>query len=146
MAERIQRSATVHASMPSHTNSAFDQNLGRKVMVLFGNAGLARDFECIGLEDHSIDTIVKKVKTLKPNLVVIGPETFLALGLVDALECEGIATFGPKRHAALLESSKTFTKQICEDAKINSAEYKEFPDLDSAEAYVERYPFERSCA
>src|SRR4051794_34124481 len=46
------------------------------------------------------------------DLVVVGPEAPLTLGLVDALEKRGIVAFGPSRDAARLEGSKAFMKDF----------------------------------
>ncbi|MEM6929752.1 MAG: phosphoribosylamine--glycine ligase, partial [Myxococcota bacterium] len=52
------------------------------------------------------------------DLVVIGPEAPLADGLADRLRQAGIATFGPGREAARLETSKAFTKEVCAAAGV----------------------------
>lgn len=57
------------------------------------------------------------------DLVVIGPEAPLCEGLADDLRAAGIAVFGPSRAAAELESSKAFTKAICEEAGIPTARF-----------------------
>jgi phosphoribosylamine--glycine ligase len=55
---------------------------------------------------------VALARSLTVDLVVVGPEAPLALGLVDALDAAGIAAFGPTRAAARLESSKVFAKEF----------------------------------
>ena len=47
------------------------------------------------------------------DLVVVGPETPLAAGIVDDLAAVGIKAFGPGKAAAQLEGSKGFTKDLC---------------------------------
>ncbi len=109
----------------------------REVVVLFGNAGIAREFECITPKDQSVASIVDAADRIAPDLIVIGPENYLALGLVDALKSRNLNTFGPTQDAAQLEASKAFTKALCRHASISTANSKEFSDLSSALSYVE---------
>ncbi len=73
-----------------------------------GNAGIAEEAECVPIRATDIAALVGFCKRERIDFVVIGPEAPLALGLVDALEAEGIAAFGPSAAAAALESSKSF--------------------------------------
>ncbi|MBQ4874552.1 MAG: phosphoribosylamine--glycine ligase [Rickettsiaceae bacterium H1] len=70
------------------------------------------------------------------DLVIIGPEKYLAMGLADALISEGILVFGPNKVAAQLESSKSFAKDICRMNNIPTAKYACFSDARSAKDYV----------
>jgi phosphoribosylamine---glycine ligase len=70
------------------------------------------------------------------DLVVVGPETPLADGLVDELEKRSVPAFGPTAAAAELESSKAFSKELMEAAGVPTASYRTFTDLDAAEAYI----------
>jgi phosphoribosylamine--glycine ligase len=72
----------------------------------------------------------------KAQLVVVGPEGPLALGLVDALEGRGILAFGPTRSAARLETSKAYMKNFCRRHGIPTASYEVFDDPDAAERHV----------
>ncbi len=83
----------------------------------------------------SID-IVLFCKKNNIGLVVIGPERYLALGLVDDLLAEDIIVFGPGKIAAQLESSKSFTKDICKMNDIPTAKYAYFSDAKSAKGFV----------
>jgi len=83
------------------------------VFVAPGNAGTARlGTNWPELTPTSIPGIVAKAVAERINLAVIGPEAALAAGLADALRAAGIATFGPDRSGARLESSKAFAKQF----------------------------------
>jgi phosphoribosylamine--glycine ligase len=75
----------------------------------------------------------------RPDLVVIGPEVPLALGLADALSAEGIAAFGPTCAAARLESSKRFAKDFCLRHAIPSARYWTFTGGEEAGRWLEAY-------
>ncbi len=70
------------------------------------------------------------------DLVVIGPEAPLVAGLSDDLRSRGLLAFGPSAAAAQLESSKSFTKAICQERGIPTAAWGHFESRDSALAYV----------
>jgi len=101
-----------------------------------GNAGIARDAECIALDVADHEALITFCKTNKVDLVVVGPEAPLAAGIVDDLAAHGIKAFGPTRAASQLESSKGFTKDLCRANNIPTAAYERFKDADSAKAYV----------
>lgn len=71
------------------------------------------------------------------DLVVVGPESALAMGLVDALAVEGFPVFGPGRQTARLETSKGFAKNFMQRHGIPTAEYQLHVDFESALAYCE---------
>src|SRR4051812_15066549 len=101
-----------------------------------GNAGIAREAECVMLDlaDHA--AVIAFCKTNKVDLVVVGPEAPLAAGIVDDLAAAGIKAFGPTKAAAQLESSKGFTKDLCRDNAIPTAAYERFRDAEAAKSYI----------
>jgi phosphoribosylamine--glycine ligase len=101
-----------------------------------GNAGIAQEAECVGLDlaDHA--AIIEFCRASRIGLVVVGPEAPLCAGIVDDLEAVGIKAFGPSRVAAQLEGSKGFTKDLCRSAAIPTAAYERFRAADAAKAYV----------
>jgi phosphoribosylamine--glycine ligase len=107
----------------------------RKLYCAPGNAGIADVAECINISSEDVDGIVTYAKN-KIDLVVIGPEIPLVLGLVDALEAENIKAFGPRASAAILEGSKAFMKDLFSKYNIPTAAYGRFTDFDTAAAYV----------
>uniref|UniRef100_Q07HQ2 Phosphoribosylamine--glycine ligase n=1 Tax=Rhodopseudomonas palustris (strain BisA53) TaxID=316055 RepID=Q07HQ2_RHOP5 len=102
-----------------------------------GNAGIAREAECIALDAADHDAVIAFSRQNAVDLVVVGPEAPLVAGLVDALTKAGIKTFGPSQGAAQLEGSKSFTKEICTEAGIPTAGYGHFRDLAAAKAYLQ---------
>jgi phosphoribosylamine--glycine ligase len=70
------------------------------------------------------------------DLVVVGPEAPLAMGLVDRLRKAGVPAFGPTAAAARIESSKAYAKALMERAGVPTAGFRTFSDLGAAEAYV----------
>ena len=88
-----------------------------------GNAGIAALARCVALDVGSVATIEALVVAETPGLVVIGPETPLAAGVVDALQARGVRVFGPTRAAAQLETSKAFAKSFMRRWHIPTAHY-----------------------
>ncbi len=107
-----------------------------KLICAPGNAGIAELAECVDLKVEDISGIVKWAKEHKPNLVVIGPEIPLCLGLADELIKEGFQVFGPTKDGAQLEGSKDFTKKLLLDNDIPTAKSGTFNDFEKALAYV----------
>jgi len=101
-----------------------------------GNAGIAREAECIALDIADHAAVIDFCKANDVELVVIGPETPLAAGIVDDLTAAGIKAFGPSRKAAQLEGSKGFTKDLCREFAIPTGAYRRFDNAESALAYV----------
>jgi phosphoribosylamine---glycine ligase len=101
-----------------------------------GNAGIAEDAECAPIGVMDTAGIIAFCKQAAIDLVVVGPEAPLVAGLVDALEVEGIAAFGPSAAAAALEGSKGFMKDLCAREGIPTAAYARFTDARDAKAYI----------
>ena len=101
-----------------------------------GNAGIAREAECIALNVADHAAVIAFCKTNKVDLVVVGPEAPLAAGIVDDLAAAGIKAFGPSKAASQLESSKGFTKDLCKANNIPTAAYERFKDATAAKAYA----------
>ena len=101
-----------------------------------GNAGIAEEAECVAIRPDDIAGLVAFCRRARIGFVVVGPEMPLAAGLVDALEAAGIAAFGPTAAAAMLESSKGFTKDLCARAGVPTAAYGRFRDVAAAKAFI----------
>lgn len=103
----------------------------QKLWCAPGNAGIAALAECVDLAAENMDGIVAFSIENQLDLVVVGPEVPLAMGLVDELEKSGIRAFGPNKACARLEASKAFTKQFLERHGIPTAGYKEYTELET---------------
>jgi phosphoribosylamine---glycine ligase len=101
-----------------------------------GNAGIAREAECVALDVADHESVIAFCQRENVDLVVVGPETPLAAGIVDDLTRAGIKAFGPSRQAARLEGSKGFTKDLCTDFNIPTGAYSRFDNAADALAYV----------
>ena len=103
----------------------------QKLWCAPGNGGIAALAECIDLAAENVDGIVAFSRENQIDLVVVGPEVPLAMGLVDELEKFGIRAFGPNKACARLEASKAFTKQFLERHRIPTAGYREYSELEA---------------
>jgi phosphoribosylamine---glycine ligase len=101
-----------------------------------GNAGIAKEAECVAIRATDIAGLVGFCRRERIDFVVVGPEAPLVLGLVDALEAEGIAAFGPSAEAAALEGSKAYAKDLCVRAGIPTAAHRRFRDAAAAKAFI----------
>ena len=111
--------------------------LTKKLFCAPGNAGIAALAACVPIPADDLAALVEFAKEEKIDLVVVGPEVPLSLGIVDLMEEKGIPTFGPSAAAAMLESSKTFTKEFCRRHGIPTASGEVFGDIGEARRYIE---------
>ncbi len=107
-----------------------------------GNAGIEEIAECADISVMDFERLIAFAKEKKMDLVIIGPDDPLAAGLTDAFEKEGFRVFGPDRKAALIESSKAFSKNLMKKYGIPTPDYRIFKDADEALNYVKgaKYP------
>ena len=101
-----------------------------------GNGGISRDAECFDVKADDLDGMVALAKKLAVDLVFVAPDDPLVAGMVDALEAEGIAAFGPRKNAAILEGSKVFSKHLMKKYGIPTAGYEVFDQPQAALAYI----------
>lgn len=109
-----------------------------KIYALPGNGGIAADAECVDIGAKELSRIVDFAVDNAIDYVVVAPDDPLAMGLVDLLEAKGIPAFGPKASAAIIESSKAWSKDMMRRYGIPTAEYRTFDDPGEAMEYVEK--------
>ncbi len=103
-----------------------------------GNGGIAAVAECVPLAPMDFDAVVAFCREKEIGFVVVGPEDPLVGGLVDRLDAEGIASFGPSAAAAQLEGSKGFTKDLCAEWDIPTAAYGRFSGAAEAKDFIRK--------
>ena len=108
-----------------------------KIWCAPGNGGIAADAECVSIGAMDIGGVVKFAKENPVDMVFVAPDDPLAAGMVDALEKEGIRAFGPRANAAVIESSKVFSKNLMKKYGIPTAAYEVFSDPAAAVQYIE---------
>jgi phosphoribosylamine---glycine ligase len=97
-----------------------------------GNPGMAELARCVPVAVTDIDALVALANHERPALTVVGPETPLALGIVDRFQAAGHPIFGPTKAAAELESSKVFAKELMTDAGVPTARAERHTDPTAA--------------
>ena len=100
-----------------------------------GNPGIAAHARCVPVKDTAIDDLVALAQQERPDLVVVGPEMPLALGLADRMRAAGFAVFGGSAAAARLESSKAFAKELMARHRIPTARFGTFREAVAARAF-----------
>ena len=111
------------------------------IYALPGNGGIAADAICvpeIGAKD--IDAQVDFAVKNGIDYAVVAPDDPLAMGAVDKLSAAGIPCFGPTAAAAVIESSKAFSKDLMKKYNIPTAKYETFEDKEAAFAYLDKNP------
>lgn len=101
-----------------------------------GNGGISYDAECFDVSATDIDGVVKLAKEIKADFVVVAPDDPLVMGMVDALNAEGFATFGPRANAAIIEGSKVFSKELMKKYNIPTAKYNVFDKAEDVINYI----------
>ncbi|NWG71071.1 MAG: phosphoribosylamine--glycine ligase [Parvularculaceae bacterium] len=107
-----------------------------KLFVAPGNPGIKPLGERLALGAEDVDAIVSAARARAVDLVVVGPEAPLALGLADRLRAHGVPCFGPSQAAARLESSKAFMKETATRAGAPTAAFGRFKDVAAAQAFL----------
>jgi len=112
-----------------------------KIYCAPGNGGISDLAECVNISATDVVGMVRFAKQNGIDLTVVAPDDPLAMGMVDALQAEGLKAFGPTRDAAIIESSKVFAKHLMRRYGIPTAEYRVFESYDKAVKYVEQVQY-----
>jgi len=107
-----------------------------KIYCAPGNAGIAKQAECVPLKDTDVAGLLEFAKSNSIDLTVVGPEAALSAGVVDAFRSEGLKIFGHTKAATRIESSKEFAKQLMQRHSIPTASYQSFDDYGEALKYI----------
>jgi phosphoribosylamine---glycine ligase len=112
----------------------------QQVICVPGNGGTASltNSRNLPLPQDDFEGMARFVFVNNVNLVVVGPELPLSLGITDYLRQQNpnLAVFGPTREGAQIESSKAWAKALMQEADIPTAQAAVFTDKESARAYV----------
>jgi len=111
-----------------------------KIWCAPGNAGIARQAECVPLRDTDVEGLLAFARREGADLTVVGPESALAAGIVDAFRAAGLRIFGPTQAAARIETSKRFAKELMLRYAVPTAAYRVFSDYGEAADYVRSQP------
>ncbi len=110
----------------------------KKPLLVFapGNAGMASLGRCLPVKPTDLVEVLALCDREAPDLVVVGPEDPLCLGVVDLLSSHGFKVFGPTKAGARLEGSKVFAKQFMTKYLLPTAPYRVFEDAARARNYL----------
>lgn len=111
-----------------------------RVIAAPGNGGMASEVDCYNISVEDIAAQVELAQKEQADLVIVGPEVPLSLGLVDALAAVNIPAYGPNQAGAQLESSKAFCKDFFARHNIPTAAYGTFTEIEPALKYLEAHP------
>jgi phosphoribosylamine--glycine ligase len=104
-----------------------------------GNAGTNRLAEQHHVDTTSGDDVVALAREVRADLVVIGPEVPLVLGVADAVRAAGIACFGPSKDAARIEGSKAFAKEVMAAVGVRTATSEIVDNPANLDAALDRF-------
>jgi phosphoribosylamine--glycine ligase len=115
----------------------------KRIFVVPGNAGSEFFEKCEvarleGRQISSIRDIESIVRFARQNadLVFIGPEEPLSLGIVDRLEEEGLMVVGPRKEQTILEASKCWAKDFMKSLGVPIPDYRNFDDPEEAKEFI----------
>ncbi len=108
----------------------------KEIIAAPGNAGIAQIARCEQIASEDLAGIVDLAKREMPDLVVVGPEVPLAMGLADMLATEKIPVFGSTAKAARLESSKAFAKVLMAREGIPTAAFQLFDNCSEMSQFL----------
>ena len=109
-----------------------------------GNAGIAQErlarngapVECVNLGAEDLPKLLAFAQEKKTDLVVVGPDNPLALGIVDLFQSHGLRIWGVNQKAAQFESSKVFSQKFMEKYGIPTAAAGTFSDVAAAKKFA----------
>ncbi|NLY29282.1 MAG: phosphoribosylamine--glycine ligase [Firmicutes bacterium] len=102
-----------------------------------GNAGMAQAARIPKLDSSDANTLAEFAEGQGIDLTIVGPEGYLAEGIVDVFRSRGLCIVGPSQSAARIESSKVFAKGLMEKYGIPTAAYRVFSEYQEAKGYIE---------
>jgi phosphoribosylamine--glycine ligase len=113
-----------------------------EIVCIPGNAGTSKIATNVEIDINEFDKLHQFIKENSIDLVVVGPEQPLVNGIVDYLEKFDIKVFGPNRIASQLEGSKIFTKKLCQEYNIPTANFGIFENRVDAKKFLKntKYP------
>jgi phosphoribosylamine--glycine ligase len=101
-----------------------------------GNAGISKIAECIDIKPVDVESLVRFSKAEEIDITIIGPEQPLAQGIVDKFNAENLRVFGPSKEAALIESSKVFSKHLMRKYNVPTPFFSTFNNFRDAVKWV----------
>ncbi len=101
-----------------------------------GNGGIGMIAQRVKIAAEDVSGLTDWSRRERPELVVVGPEAPLALGLVERLRGAGILAFGPTSAAARIETSKAWAAELLQSHGIPAPDQAVFDDPDAAKSFI----------
>ncbi|NFG40160.1 phosphoribosylamine--glycine ligase [Clostridium botulinum] len=108
-----------------------------KIFVAPGNGGTATHDKCENINITDINELIDFAKKEAIDITIVGPEDPLTEGIVDEFKKENLKIFGPAKDGAMLEGSKSFSKDFMKKYGVKTAEYATFMSVNEALEYLE---------
>ncbi|MBE6072873.1 MAG: phosphoribosylamine--glycine ligase [Clostridium butyricum] len=108
-----------------------------KIFVAPGNGGTAIENKCENVNITEINELIEFAEKEIIDITIVGPEDPLTKGIVNEFKKAGLRIFGPAKNGAMLEGSKSFSKDFMKKYNVKTAEYATFTDADKALEYLE---------
>jgi phosphoribosylamine---glycine ligase len=108
----------------------------KKLYSIPGNPGISQLAEIAEIDPDDLESVINFAKKSKIDLIISGPEKPLVDGIADLAAKENILVFGPRKMGAMLEGSKTYSKQFMIKYNIPTSPFKSFTDYNSAATYL----------
>ncbi len=108
-----------------------------EIFCVPGNGGILEIAHCIKGNVEDIPSLIKLAIDSKVDLVVVGPEAPLVLGIADEFQKNKIPIFAPTKKASRLEGEKKFAKELMKKYNIPTAQFEIFTDEKSAKKYID---------
>ena len=112
-----------------------------KIYCAPGNGGISLDAECVEINAMEFDKLADFAENNKIDLTIIGMDDPLVGGIVDVFEKKGLKVFGPRKNAAIIEGSKSFSKDLMKKYNIPTCGYEVFHSPEEALIYLEKQKF-----
>ena len=107
-----------------------------KLFAAPGNGGTRQIAENVRIAVDDVVGLTGFAVKNNIDLTIVGPEKPLSLGIVDVFRSCGQPIFGPTRKASEIETSKAFAKRLMENARIPTACFKIFHEINTARSEI----------
>lgn len=115
--------------------------LVKRIYCAPGNGGMALENKCEIVNLTTIEELIEFAKKKGIDLTIVGPENLLIEGIVDLFIENGLKIFGPSKKGAMLEGSKSFSKDFMAKHNVKTAKYKVFYESDIAIEYLKKQEY-----
>jgi len=105
--------------------------------VVPGSAAMRLFARTLDFPPTDVARLQQHLAAAEIDLGIVGPDDLIARGLGDDLRRAGIAAVGASREAGRLEWSKSFAKEVMDEAGVPTAPWRAYPDVAAARAALE---------